>query len=70
MSAFSSIAKVTNCVNDQPLVKSSLLRRVARWHLNWRTRRQLACLPGYMLKDIGVSRVDAEQEANKPFWKD
>jgi uncharacterized protein YjiS (DUF1127 family) len=32
-------------------------------------RRQLARLDPRMLKDIGVSRVDAAEEARKPFWK-
>ena len=32
-------------------------------------RRQLARLDPRMLKDIGVSRTDAVQEARKPFWK-
>ncbi|MDO3722886.1 DUF1127 domain-containing protein [Marinobacter sp. chi1] len=47
-----------------------MIRRVARWHMNWRTRTQLARLPDHMLKDIGVSRADAEREAQKPFWKE
>ncbi|MBZ2167374.1 DUF1127 domain-containing protein [Marinobacter sp. F4216] len=38
--------------------------------MNWRTRTQLARLPDHMLKDIGVSRADAEREAQKPFWKE
>jgi uncharacterized protein YjiS (DUF1127 family) len=33
-----------------------------------RTRRCLAELDAYMLKDIGVSYAEAEAEANKPFW--
>lgn len=39
----------------------------------WRTRRQgrrqLARLPNHMLKDIGISRIDATAEASKPFWR-
>jgi len=33
-----------------------------------RTRRHLAQLPDHILKDIGISRADAEAEAGKPFW--
>ncbi|WP_150913592.1 DUF1127 domain-containing protein [Marinobacter halotolerans] len=47
-----------------------MIQRLNRWYINYRTRRQLARLPDAMLKDIGVSRIDAEQEASKAFWKD
>lgn len=33
-----------------------------------RSRRALARLDAALLKDIGVSFAEAEQEANKPFW--
>ena len=39
----------------------------------WRryvTRRRIAHLNPYLLKDIGISFADAEAEANKPFWRD
>jgi uncharacterized protein YjiS (DUF1127 family) len=34
-----------------------------------RTRRLLAELDSASLRDIGVSRAQAEREANKPFWR-
>jgi uncharacterized protein YjiS (DUF1127 family) len=47
--------------------------RVAEVALTWlersRQRRQLAELSDYMLRDIGVTRVDAWAEAEKPFWR-
>jgi len=42
---------------------------VARWYINYRTRRQLENLDSQQLQDIGVSRGDALQELRKPFWK-
>ena len=39
------------------------------WHERARQRRVLLTLDDYMLKDIGISRTDAELEANKPFWR-
>jgi uncharacterized protein YjiS (DUF1127 family) len=33
-----------------------------------RQRRALLSLDDAMLKDIGISRVDALQEGRKPFW--
>lgn len=35
-----------------------------------RTRRQLAGLDDRMLSDIGRTRAEALQEAEKPFWKE
>ena len=32
-------------------------------------RKQLLRLDERMLKDIGISRADAMNEARKPFWK-
>jgi len=35
----------------------------------WRSRRHLAELDDRTLKDIGITRADAEYELNKPFWR-
>lgn len=34
-----------------------------------RSRHLLTQLDAHLLKDIGVTFVDAETEANKPFWR-
>jgi uncharacterized protein YjiS (DUF1127 family) len=34
-----------------------------------RQRKLLAQLPDYLLKDMGISRADALNEASKKFWK-
>ena len=39
------------------------------WAERHRTRSNLYQMPDYMLRDIGVSRSDVEEEWNKPFWK-
>lgn len=70
MSAASSSAQAANYVHSSKAVKNSLIHKLSRWHLNWRTRRQLARLPDFMLKDIGITRIDVEQEARKPFWNE
>jgi uncharacterized protein YjiS (DUF1127 family) len=51
----------------------------AEWSLSWndvrmawrryRTRQRIADLDSHLLKDIGVTAVEAEMEANKPFWR-
>lgn len=38
------------------------------WYRRYRTRRQLLTLDRNQLKDIGVSRAGAQEEAAKPFW--
>jgi uncharacterized protein YjiS (DUF1127 family) len=48
----------------------------AGWHVLWlrfarqRSRRILAELDERMLRDVGITRADAMQEAVKPFWSD
>jgi uncharacterized protein YjiS (DUF1127 family) len=39
------------------------------WQQRHRTRRQLATLDSHALKDIGVTRTDALNEAKKSFWR-
>ena len=34
-----------------------------------RSRRVLTELTEYQLKDIGLSRLDAVNEAQRPFWR-
>ena len=40
------------------------------WQERAHARRQLAELPAYLLKDVGITRTAAVREANKPFWKE
>ncbi|MCW8886728.1 MAG: DUF1127 domain-containing protein [Motiliproteus sp.] len=35
----------------------------------YRTRRQLRDLDDHLLKDIGISRHQAQLESEKPFWR-
>ncbi|HYZ27379.1 MAG TPA: DUF1127 domain-containing protein [Geminicoccaceae bacterium] len=46
------------------------LGRVVRWHELACQRRALLTLNDRMLKDIGISRAEAEREAGRPFWRD
>ena len=47
-----------------------LFGALREWRRRARDRAQLAALDDRMLKDIGVSRADAEFLANKPFWRE
>src|SRR5262245_20037225 len=40
-----------------------------RWHELASQRRALLALDERMLKDIGISRAEAEREASRPFWQ-
>jgi uncharacterized protein YjiS (DUF1127 family) len=52
----------------------SALRRafaeVREWRRRTRGRAELARLDDRTLRDIGITRVDALFEINKPFWRD
>jgi len=45
---------------------SSLLRL---WCERSRERHQLALLTDRELRDLGLTRIDAQQETRKPFWR-
>ncbi|HDS1737866.1 MULTISPECIES: DUF1127 domain-containing protein [Pseudomonas] len=45
-------------------------RRLARWHQLHRQRQELARLSDATLADLGLSRADIQQEAERPFWDD
>ncbi len=40
------------------------------WQERAKQRRALRELNDHLLKDIGLSRADAEHEARKPFWRE
>ena len=48
---------------------SSLQSKLHLWRERSRQRKALTQLSPYLLKDIGVSRSDAINEIQKPFWK-
>ena len=46
-----------------------IVATVALWRARVRQRRHLAALDDALLKDICLTRCDADWEAAKPFWK-
>lgn len=47
---------------------TNFLARVRAWQeVSWQ-RKELLGLSDRQLKDIGISRVDAQREADRPFW--
>jgi uncharacterized protein YjiS (DUF1127 family) len=49
--------------------RARLVDLLATWERRARERRTLAEMSNHMLKDLGISRVDAQLEADKPFWR-
>lgn len=45
-----------------------VLNRLYLWQDRAEQRARLSELDAHMLKDIGVTRLDAATEARKPFW--
>jgi len=44
--------------------------RPLRWYELYRQRRELAILSDATLHDLGLSRADIQQEAERHFWDD
>ena len=54
------------------VLRAGLRRAVATlrlWRTRHRNRRELAALDARTLRDIGLTRGDAEFLINKPFWR-
>ena len=47
---------------------TALTLTVQQWGQRRRQRQTLQDLDAHLLRDIGISREDAELEASKPFW--
>ena len=48
---------------------STLLSQIQRWHQNAKTRKQLAHLPPYLYRDIGLTNQQVSSEIKKYFWQ-
>ena len=46
-----------------------LFDAIGGWSERAEQRRALAAASDHVLHDIGLSRLDAESEAEKPFWQ-
>lgn len=41
-----------------------------RWHERSRTRQELAELSDHLLRDVGITKAEAQWESSKPFWRE
>ncbi len=46
-----------------------LWQTLLTWQERASSRHRLALMGEHELKDIGISRCDAERETDKPFWR-
>lgn len=60
--------------SQAPAPGSSILARAGavlrQWHHSSRSRRELAALDDYQLRDLGLSRSQAQFDAGQPFFRD
>lgn len=47
---------------------SSMSQILQDWSVAARGRRELRQMSDHLLKDIGLSRAEADRESNRPFW--
>jgi uncharacterized protein YjiS (DUF1127 family) len=50
-------------------IAHAALRLIATWRARSRQRQALASLDDRLLRDIGITRGQAEHECSKPFWR-
>jgi uncharacterized protein YjiS (DUF1127 family) len=50
-------------------VRASVWGKIQEAWRRHRSRQALAQLDGHLLRDIGVTFSEAENEINKPFWR-
>lgn len=67
---FNKFALLVKAVPDAASTLHRVVRQVLRWWQLARQRRRLAALDECALKDLGLSRADAIQESERPFWDD
>ncbi len=63
MSTLTQHTCTTHRSNSQPLIGS-----ITRAYRLWATRRALAALSPEQLQDVGVSRAEANREAQRAVW--
>jgi uncharacterized protein YjiS (DUF1127 family) len=57
-------------VNAVPALGKKLVETVREWQRRISSRRDLMALSRRELWDMRLTRAEAEQEANKPFWRE
>ncbi len=48
---------------------TALVEQLYAWQDRVQQRTHLATIEDHLLKDMGISRADADRESAKPFWR-
>jgi uncharacterized protein YjiS (DUF1127 family) len=67
--ALRSRALVHRLAHAASAVIVALADRALAWQARARERRMLADMDDRQLRDLGIRRADALEEADKPFWR-
>jgi uncharacterized protein YjiS (DUF1127 family) len=51
------------------LVPLRMVVRLLEWQERSRQRAMLAMMDEHLLRDLGLTRSDAQEEYQKPFWR-
>ena len=51
------------------LVPLRVVARLLEWQERSRQRAMLAMMDEHLLRDLGLTRSDAQEEYQKPFWR-
>lgn len=62
-----NITQQNESAQKYPLI-SQIWHKINYWKEISSQRRELRKLNDHILKDIGLSRADAERESSRPFW--
>lgn len=60
--------KISNSYSKNINKLQAFVQTVQQWEQNYRTRKALCQLTAEQLKDVGLSKEQAIDEVNKPFW--
>ena len=64
-----ALGQKTGTAVTATVLLTGVRRVVAAWSLRRRSRADLARLTPAQLRDIGLDRLSAEDEAQRPFWQ-
>lgn len=63
-------AKIAREVTDTATLDiQRIINTLDIWSRNYATRKELRKLDNHQLADIGIDRISARRESNKPFWQ-
>ncbi|MGI9378143.1 MAG: DUF1127 domain-containing protein [Methyloligellaceae bacterium] len=65
----SQSAPIRQTVKNPRHLKIAIPCLFEQWYERWRQRADLKQLNYHMLRDIGITREQAQRESSKPFWE-